>query len=83
MKTLVYGAGVLGSLYAAVLKLSGKDVTLLARGKRLEELRDHGLVIENLITEKTIQTKIDLIDSKLTENNNFDLILVIISTSIP
>jgi 2-dehydropantoate 2-reductase len=77
MKTLVYGAGVLGSLYAAVLKNAGKEVTLLARGKRLEELKEHGLIIENLLEEKTINTKIDLIENKLSEKDDFDLILVV------
>ena len=77
MKTLVYGAGVLGSLYAALLKESGKDVTLLSRGKRLEELEENGIIIENLLEEITIRTKIDLVDSKLTDEHDFDLILVI------
>ncbi len=77
MKTLVYGAGVLGSLYAALLKESGKDVSLLARGKRLEELKHHGLIIENLSENRTINMKIDLIDSKLSEKDDFDLILVV------
>ena len=49
MKILVYGAGVLGSLYAYRLQASGHDVLLLARGQRLEDLRLHGLVLEDLI----------------------------------
>ncbi|MEU4241111.1 2-dehydropantoate 2-reductase N-terminal domain-containing protein [Actinoplanes sp. NPDC026619] len=43
MKLLVYGAGVCGSLLAARLHEAGHDVSLLARGKRLEALRRHGL----------------------------------------
>jgi len=31
LKILVYGAGVLGSLYAARLQAAGQDVTRLAR----------------------------------------------------
>jgi len=77
VKTLVYGAGVLGSLYAAILKKAGKDVTILARGKRLEELKKHGLIVENLLEEKFINTSIDLIDSRLSEEHDFDLILVV------
>ncbi len=38
MKILVYGAGNIGSLYAALLKESGQDVSILARGKRLADL---------------------------------------------
>jgi len=77
MRTLVYGAGVLGSLYAAILKKAGKDVSLLARGKRLEELKEHGLIIENLLEKRLISTKIDLVDSRLSDEHNFDLILVV------
>lgn len=43
MKLLVYGAGVLGSLFAARLHEAGHDVSLLARGKRLASLRRHGV----------------------------------------
>lgn len=43
MKLLVYGAGVLGSLFAARLHEAGQDVSLLARGERLAALRRHGV----------------------------------------
>lgn len=36
MKLLIYGAGVIGSLYAALFGEAGYDVTVYARGKRLE-----------------------------------------------
>jgi 2-dehydropantoate 2-reductase len=42
----VYGAGVQGSLYAARLAETGHDVTLLARGARLEMLGARGVVLE-------------------------------------
>lgn len=45
MKVLVYGAGVLGSIYAVRLHESGVDVTLVARGERLKSLREHGVLI--------------------------------------
>lgn len=46
LNVLVYGAGVLGSLYAARLQQSGCNVSILARGQRLAELREHGIVLE-------------------------------------
>mgnify|MGYP001374583466 FL=1 len=49
MKILVYGAGVLGSLYAARLKESGQDVTVLARGKRFDEIEGQGIVLEHAL----------------------------------
>lgn len=45
MKILVYGAGPLGSFLAARLLEAGHDVSLLARGKRLADLREHGVVL--------------------------------------
>jgi 2-dehydropantoate 2-reductase len=45
MKILIYGAGVLGSLHAARLHEAGHDVSLLARGKRLAALREHGVLL--------------------------------------
>lgn len=45
---VVFGAGVLGSLYAARLAAAGYDVTLIARGRRLADLREHGLVVEDV-----------------------------------
>lgn len=34
MRILVYGAGNMGGLYAALLQESGQDVSILARGAR-------------------------------------------------
>ncbi|HEY3366174.1 MAG TPA: 2-dehydropantoate 2-reductase N-terminal domain-containing protein [Symbiobacteriaceae bacterium] len=45
MRILVFGAGVLGSLYAAKLQESGHDVTILARGQRLDEIAQYGIVL--------------------------------------
>ena len=46
MDILVYGAGVVGSQYAARLRQAGHMVTLLARNLRAEEVREHGIVLE-------------------------------------
>ncbi|MFD4222387.1 ketopantoate reductase family protein [Streptomyces griseus] len=43
MKLLVYGAGVCGSLFATQMYEAGHDVTLLARGRRLDVLRREGV----------------------------------------
>lgn len=43
MKLLIFGAGVIGSLYAALLSEAGHDVSLYARGKRLKSLQERGL----------------------------------------
>lgn len=43
MKILVCGSGVIGSLLIHVLSQNGNEVTILARGKRREELEKYGL----------------------------------------
>ena len=43
MRILIYGAGVIGSLYGALLSAADLDVTFYARGRRLEILRKSGL----------------------------------------
>jgi 2-dehydropantoate 2-reductase len=43
MKVLVVGAGVIGSVYAGHLSAAGHEVTLMARGSRLSDLRRAGL----------------------------------------
>ena len=56
MKILFLGAGVLGSLYAARLKQSGQDVTLLARNTRLKDIKEHGIVLEHALSGKRSDT---------------------------
>ena len=47
MRILVFGAGVIGSVYAGQLLHAGHDVTMLARGRRLADLTESGLVLDN------------------------------------
>ena len=42
MRILIYGAGVIGSLYAALFAQAGFDTSIYARGKRLETLQPGG-----------------------------------------
>ncbi len=46
-KVLVFGAGVLGSLYALMLQKAGNDVTVVARGSRYDDISRQGIVIEH------------------------------------
>lgn len=52
MKILIYGAGVIGSYIAHEICSCGHETTLLARGKRKEELDKNGLVIYHQIQKK-------------------------------
>ena len=52
MRILVVGAGVIGSVYAARLLEAGHTVTVCARGRRLGELRDGGLILQDAETSR-------------------------------
>lgn len=73
MKILIYGMGVIGSLYTVLLSKAGFDVTVLARGKRLTDLRDNGLRYYN-------KGKIDKVDiaviDKLENSDSYDFIFL-------
>src|SRR5512145_1192700 len=77
MNILVYGAGVLGSLYAARLKESGQNVSILAREQRLVDLRKHGILVEDPITGKSTITRVNVVDS-LAPEDAYDLIIVFV-----
>jgi 2-dehydropantoate 2-reductase len=76
MKILIYGAGVLGTLYAARLQDSGQDVSLVARGKRLADLRQHGLVLENMIGGDQTVSCVRIIEH-VNDKDNYDLAIVL------
>jgi 2-dehydropantoate 2-reductase len=76
MKILVYGAGVLGSLYAARLKESGHDVIVLARGRRFDEIRAQGIVLEHALNGKRTTTPV-AVTAELKADDSYDLILVV------
>jgi 2-dehydropantoate 2-reductase len=76
MKILIYGAGVLGSLLAYKLKEAGYDVSLLARGQRLADLRQHGLVLEDMLTGQRTTTSINVVEG-LAPDEAYDLVLVV------
>ena len=48
-RILVVGAGVNGSICAVSLHRAGIDVKVLARGKRCEEIRNEGIIIEDVL----------------------------------
>jgi ketopantoate reductase len=76
VKILVYGAGPLGSLFAARLHEGGNDVSLLARGKRLSDLREYGIVLRDFLTKEETVTHVKIVES-LEPEDAYDLVLVI------
>jgi 2-dehydropantoate 2-reductase len=75
-RILVYGAGPLGSLFAARLQQGGNDVSILARGQRLAELREHGIVLVDAQTQEQTVTWVNVVE-RLAPDDAYDLVLVI------
>ncbi|HSL45343.1 MAG TPA: 2-dehydropantoate 2-reductase N-terminal domain-containing protein [Anaerolineales bacterium] len=77
MKILIFGAGVLGSLYAARLQEAGHEVSILARGRRLQEIRGQGLVLEHALSGQYLVVPIRVIE-KLNVYDQYDYIIVLV-----
>ena len=73
MRLLIYGAGVIGCLYAALFGQAGYDTTLYARGKKLETFRKNGLLYE--IKGKTYKAEVKIINL-LKNEDKYDFIFL-------
>ncbi len=76
MKILVYGAGALGSLLAVRLHISGQQTALLARGKRLADLQQNGVILEDLFTRERRSFKVPVV-AGLAAEDDYDWIIVV------
>lgn len=76
MKVLVYGAGVLGSYLTHALIRGGNDVSVLARGKRYEQLTEDGMVIRHYLQRKHTVDAVKVID-RLEPEAYYDLIFIV------
>lgn len=74
-RILIFGAGVIGSTFGGLMALSGQDVTLLARNKRLKELNNNGLLLRKNGWKKTQKIAIKII-SELKEDDIYDFVFV-------
>jgi 2-dehydropantoate 2-reductase len=77
MKILFYGAGVIGSIFAGMIARKGYDVTVLARGKRLPEVSNNGLILVNALNGKRINVHVKTTET-LNENDLFDYVIVVV-----
>ena len=76
MKTLIIGAGPLGSLYAVLIKKAGFDVTILARNEHYNFLKQQGVVLVNEFTHQKIVEQVPVIDA-ISKDDNYELAIVI------
>lgn len=73
MRLLIFGAGVIGSLYASLFAEAGFDTTVYARGARLETLKKKGLLY--LKSEKVTKANVAVL-SKLKDDDEYDFIFL-------
>jgi len=75
VRILVLGAGVIGSVYAGKLLQAGHDVVLLARGRRLTDLQNDGLVLHDVETGSTTVLRVPVVAS-LERDDAYEVVLV-------
>ena len=80
MKILVYGAGVIGSIFAGKMAKSRYDITVLARGNRYTEIKENGIILNNPLNNKLDKINVEVID-KLCEWDIYDYIIVTVQNT--
>ena len=81
MKTLIYGAGPLGTLYAHRLFQAGTDVTILARGQRYDRIKADGLALVDEMTGAREESRANIVD-ELRGEDEYDLVVVPIRKNV-
>jgi len=80
MKILVYGAGVIGSIFAGKMAKSGYNITVLARGNRYTEIMENGIILNNPLNNKLEKINVKGID-RLSETDIYDYIIVTVQNT--
>lgn len=73
MRILIYGAGVIGCLYATLFSEEGHDINIYARGKRLESFKKNGLLYSK--DKEVIKANVKIID-KVEKNDIYDFVFL-------
>ena len=73
MRLLIFGPGVIGSLYVSLFAEAGFDTTVYARGARLETLKKKGLLY--LKREKLTKANVSVL-SELKDDDEYDFIFL-------
>jgi len=74
-KILIYGAGVIGSVYAVRFARAGFEVTVVARGDRLNAIRSGGLCIRHVFLNEEERAEVVCVESPA-PGMEYDLALV-------
>ncbi|MGE4583615.1 MAG: ketopantoate reductase family protein [Sphaerochaeta sp.] len=75
MRILMYGAGVIGSIFAGKLAQAGNEVTVLARSTRYRQIKEQGIVLVQPKSRKIEQVSVAVIDV-LRPDDRYDYLIV-------
>jgi len=78
MRILIYGAGVIGCLYATLFSKAGFDTTIYARGRRLESFKQNELLYFK--NKKIKKVKVNIID-KVEANDIYDFVFLTVKSN--
>ena len=78
MRVLIYGAGVIGCLYATLFSKAGFDTTIYARGRRLESFKQNGLLYFK--NKKIKKAKVNIID-KVEADDIYDFVFLTVKSN--
>lgn len=78
MRVLIYGAGVIGCLYATLFSKAGFNTTIYARGRRLESFKQNGLLYFK--NKKIKKVKVNIID-KVEANDIYDFVFLTVKSN--
>ena len=78
MRILIYGAGVIGCLYATLFSKAGFDTTIYARGRRLESFKQNGLLY---LKNKNIKKANVNIIHELENNDIYDFVFLTVKSN--
>ena len=73
VRILIFGAGVIGSLYGALLAEAGYEVSVYARGRRLESMSQDGLLVKYKGKIRKASVKVL---SRLEAEDRYDLVFL-------
>ena len=78
MRILIYGAGVIGCLYATLFSKAGFDTTIYARDRRLESFKQNGLLYFK--NKKIKKAKVNIID-KVEADDIYDFVFLTVKSN--
>ena len=74
MRVCIFGAGAIGGMIGSLLKRSGADVVLIARGMHFKKIRDKGLIFQSNEYDLDICQNFEVYDN-IEKIGHFDLVI--------